>query len=126
MLGLDWNLVGLSSIERCFKDHTRDGRLDKIRYNYQDKYCKDKQRLVLVNGSYGYEISEYRMEMENNDRILAYGKQDLGPKYFKIFSSEKNRILSYGFEKQNSALESSQSNVLTWYLKKIEDYLGNV
>ena len=100
LLGLGWNLGGLSTIERCFKDYSHDGRFDKIRYNYEDKFCLDNQRLVLVNGSYGHENSEYRTEMENNDLIVAYGKQGLGPRYFKVHSSD-NRILTYGFE--NSA-----------------------
>src|SRR5262245_48046657 len=64
LLGIGWSLDGLPSIGRCPKTLAQDGARGSIKYDANDRFCMDGQRLVVISGSYGADGSEYRTEIE--------------------------------------------------------------
>ena len=124
VLGLGWSIRGLSEISRCAKSIAYDGVFDKIRYSYADKFCLDGQRLLLLNGTYGYASSVYTTEMNSYQKIVAYETEGQGPKYFKIFTKD-NLIITLGGDLNSRVQSFIQGTVSKWLISSIEDYLGN-
>ncbi|MDO9052837.1 MAG: SpvB/TcaC N-terminal domain-containing protein, partial [Gallionella sp.] len=53
LLGIGWNLSGLSAITRCPKSLIQDAIKSGVNYDANDKLCLDGQRLVAISGTYG-------------------------------------------------------------------------
>lgn len=70
-LGLGWRLAGFSDISRCHKSVALDGKYEPYSFWPTDAFCFDGQRLLLhsSNGS----VSEYTTEIDNYQRIMAFG-----------------------------------------------------
>ncbi|MHB8472046.1 MAG: SpvB/TcaC N-terminal domain-containing protein, partial [Gammaproteobacteria bacterium] len=73
LLGMGWSLSGLSAITRCPQTYATDFNAGGVDLTYNDRYCLDGQRLILINGTYGYANSEYRTERDTLTKIVAYG-----------------------------------------------------
>src|SRR5258707_1068210 len=73
LLGVGWNLEGLSAITRCPRTMAQDGVRGGINYDANDRYCLDGQRLVGVSGTYGTDGAEYRTERESFSKVISYG-----------------------------------------------------
>ena len=72
LVGMGWSLSGLSVIARCPRTNAQDGVRGGIKYNQDDRFCLDGQRLMLIGGtSYGAANSEYRTERESFSKITA-------------------------------------------------------
>lgn len=92
--------------------------------NRNDRFALDGSRLVVVNGSYGNDKSEYRTEFESYKKITAYGQSQYGPSYF-VVEMKDGSVWEYG-RTTDSRIEGSKSDgVLKWYLNKITDNNGN-
>src|SRR5882672_11705027 len=53
LLGVGWNLEGLSSITRCPRTVAQDGVKGGANYDANDRFCLDGQRLMAISGTYG-------------------------------------------------------------------------
>src|SRR4029453_8494992 len=62
LLGVGWNLEGLSAITRCPRTMAQDGVRGGVNHDANDRYCLDGQRLMVISGSYGADGAEYRTE----------------------------------------------------------------
>lgn len=51
LLGYGWALQGLSVIARCPRTMHQDGVRGTVKYDANDRYCLDGQRLMLVSGT---------------------------------------------------------------------------
>lgn len=132
-VGLGWTINGLSEIKRCVRlpfnptDHKMCSLADifkKISYDFSDDFCLDDQKLVLKKGQYGREFSEYATKIDSYRKIVAYGQQGKGPKYFKVYTNQ-NLILTYGQTFDSTLSSGEQETIGHWHLSKTEDYLGN-
>jgi len=151
ILGVGWQLAGLSSIKRCRPNIAQDGVIDNIDYDENDRFCLDGKRLIEVDGEaknlanicntgdpvYSASITaEYKTEIESYLRIVACGTQGNGPKYFRIWSKD-GRIMNYGTS-NNSSVESNvrfgkvqvdevteEDSILVWGIQKVTDVKGN-
>lgn len=132
-LGVGWALRGKSVITRCARypdDVTKYTRcktsnpFEKVTYDYGDTFCLDGQRLMLQTGSYGRDQSEYKTRLESYKKVVAYGNQGRGPKYFKVFTKE-NLIYTYGLDESATLSIGTHVTIGSWYLSKIENYAGN-
>ena len=73
ILGVGWQLSGLSAITRCPKTYAQDGVKEGIKLDITDRYCLDGQRLVPVDGNYanyGKDGKEYRTEINSFAKIV--------------------------------------------------------
>lgn len=73
LLGLNWNLSGLSAITRCPQTKAQDGASAVLGINYasSDRFCLDGQRLMVIAGTHGATGSEYRTEIEAYSKVVA-------------------------------------------------------
>ena len=125
IMGIGWNIGGISAITRTKKTIYNDGKSDAIRGDLTDKYALDGKRLVVLNGyPYGEDNSIYGTEHEEFSKIISKGSSgtNQGPEYFIVYT-KSGLICEYG----NSA-DSKLKNgtcIITWKLNKITDRHNN-
>jgi len=114
LFGYGFDLTGLSVISRSPRNLYNDGIADIIRFDANDRFSLDGQRLQLVNTT-GSE-REYRTENNVYAKIIATG-QTSNPSKFVVYTKDG---LIYEYE----AIESG-SKILFWPLTKVSDTKGN-
>lgn len=140
LMGVGWSLSGLSAITRCRASFATEGtqaQKSNPRYSMGDRLCLDGQKLVVASSStpvsdssYWAAGTEYKTELDNFAKIVAYGSSaNGGHSYFKVWTKD-GRILSYGAENntQNSRIYAANQfagPINTWALDKVEDVYGN-
>lgn len=132
IVGVGWNLSGLSAISRCPRTKSQDGAFGRVGNDLNDRYCLDGQRLMLTAGSHGANASEYRTEIESFSQIKAYGAAgtapDGGPAYF-IVKTKSGLTMWYGNWDGNASdaglAAQGRSVIRVWALKKVQDTKGN-
>ena len=124
LLGVGWNLAGLSAITRCPATIATDGTRSSVNYATTDRFCLDGQRLVLVSGTYGASGSVYRTERDGFSYITANGAQGVGPASFTI-KTKAGLILQYGVTTDSAIKAQNGTSVRVWALNKTSDTVGN-
>lgn len=111
VVGVGFDIGGLSSIQRCETTIERDGFADGVDFDDNDQYCLDGQRLVAVSGEYGDVGTEYRTVNDSITKIISYGSEGnlvdgisefhaplttgRNPQWFKVWTQD-GRIYEYG------------------------------
>jgi hypothetical protein len=142
LLGVGWNLSGLSAITRCPKTYAQDGVKEGVKLDITDRYCLDGNRLIPSDGNYsnyGANGKEYRTEIDTSVKIISYGNTGYGPSYFKVWT-KSGRIIEYGIEYGNeegnstnsrfdvkiiSGARAPQTPPLTWNISQVTDASSN-
>ncbi|WP_253816047.1 RHS repeat-associated core domain-containing protein [Vibrio coralliilyticus] len=124
MLGMGWSLGGLSSISRCGKNLNKDGRWGGVRFNADDRFCLDGQRLIAVSGRDGENLTEYRVETNGYSKIVSFGRAGNGPASFKVWYKDGS-VYEYGATSDSRAELPGQSHAYKWSLNKITDTSKN-
>ncbi|PUA28581.1 MAG: hypothetical protein B0W54_19305, partial [Cellvibrio sp. 79] len=142
LMGVGWNLNGLSAITRCrasFATEGAEAQKSNPRYSTGDRLCLDGQKLVVASSTTAASNSaywstnvdlEYKTELDNFAKIVAYGSSaNGGHGYFKVWTKD-GRILTYGAEEYLQASKIYAPNqyagpIKTWALDKVEDAYGN-
>ncbi len=134
LLGYGWSLSGLGSITRTGENHFLDHRKTGVDFN-GDKYMLNGQRLIVVKGNYGADLSEYRTEIASYQKIVAhksfaFGGYD-GPSKFTVYDNQGLKHF-YGrtqnsrfFVQDNIPGNSNFSTVMMWLKSSTEDRMGN-
>ncbi len=129
LLGVGWSIGGLSVIHRCPANLVKDGFIDGIDFDDNDRFCLDGQPLIAINGTYGANNTEYRTEINNFSKIISYGSTGNGPEMFKVWT-KSGEIMEYGYTTDSRinpplADGTTQSDALCWLLNKVTDTVGN-
>jgi len=125
LLGMGWNLSGLSTITRCPKTLIQDGVISGVNYDANDKYCLDGRRLVAVSGTYGADGTEYRTERDTFSRIVSYGAVGTtGPASFKVWT-KSGQVLEYGNTADSAIEAQGKTAIRVWAVNKISDAKSN-
>ena len=95
LLGQGWSLTGLSAISRCGKNYATDNEVSPIKWNDEDRYCLDGQRLIVVKGHYGAPGSVYKTELDSYIQVMLVGGDTLTPDYFKVLRKDGS-VTYYG------------------------------
>lgn len=122
LLGMGWDLQGLSVISRTNKDFYHDDEVRAIQFNNSDVFALDGRRLLGVSGTYGANGAEYGTESEDFSRIYSHGNQGGGPAWFEVKTKE-GYVIEYG--KTIDARLIHGTTVLFWMINKITDSHGN-
>ena len=124
-LGVGWEISGLSTISRCNKTFAQDGSAAApIELVTADGYCLDGQRLRLTAGTYGTASSTYATEIDNFEKVTAYGAAGNGPAHFEV--KDRNGVTyEYGNGGSSQVLARGTSTAWQWWLDKITDTAGN-
>jgi hypothetical protein len=89
LLGMKWNLTGLSAITRCGQTPYYDNNITGISFGAQSRFELDGERLININGNYGVDGTEYGTELENFTRVVQYGNQNAWKTFhFKAYTDE--------------------------------------
>jgi len=128
LMGIGWNIGGISSINRINKTIYHDSKSDAIRGDLTDKYALDGNRLIVTTGTYGTANSEYRTELEEFSKVVAYGSTlngstVTGPDWFKVYT-KSGLIYEFG-NTEDSKIRNDNNSVLSWKVSKISDRYNN-
>ena len=126
LLGMGWQMSGLSAITRCNQTLHQDDRIHGVDFSKDDRFCLDGQRLIAVEGAYGEDGTEYRTERESWTRIYSHGSAGGGPQYFTAVGKNGDRM-EFG-KTEDSRIEApgrSDGSVRVWAINKVTDRNGN-
>ncbi|MCL2289663.1 MAG: hypothetical protein FWC34_03020 [Bacteroidetes bacterium] len=125
LLGMKWDLAGLSAITRCGQSLYYDGNITAIQFNDNDRFALDGDHLLRLNsGVYGAVGGKYATEMEDFTRIVSYNGTTGHPIYFIAYTDNGN-IIEYGNTTDSKQKMENTENVLSWLVSKITDANGN-
>jgi len=124
LLGLGWSLNGLSGISRCGSSLVDDGANRGVKFDYQDNYCLDGQRLIPIAGTNGQDGTEYRTQLDGFSKIISYGTAGNGPAWFKVWT-KSGQILEYGNTTDSRLEAQGKTSVFSYNVNKISDTAGN-
>lgn len=110
-VGLGWSIGGISGITRCAQTTATDGKYHQFGVNYDsnDRFCLDGQRLINTQGSYGYNGTEYRTEINNYSKIISKSNYYGGPRWFEV-KTKNGLIYEYGLDNNYLAITSLESS----------------
>lgn len=124
LVGIGWNIAGLSVISRVGQKEYIDGNTNNVSFSLLDRYELDGKRLILISGAYyGADGSEYRFENDDFTKIVAYGSSNYEPVKFKVWT-KSGLIKEYGFV-ENAQLKLDDGKVVMWAMNRISDTYGN-
>jgi hypothetical protein len=125
VMGLGWNIAGLSVISRCSSTYVQDGIRRNVKGDDDDKFCLDGQKLIAINdGTYGADLTEYKTEIDGFSKIISYERQGSGPSYFKVWT-KAGQVFEYGSTEDSRLEVSGGQTVLSWSVSSITDSVGN-
>ncbi len=128
ILGMGFNLSGLSSISRGASTILHDNVADPVDFDDNDKLLLDGERLVEVaNGTYGQHGAEYRVENNRMAKIIQYQGINATDSWFKVYE-RSGLIKYYGAPKTGVSDEyrvGASGATHTWLLSRVEDRSGN-
>jgi RHS repeat-associated protein len=124
LLGIGWNVTGLSEISRCKKTPVQDGSTDSVLLTTADRFCLDGNKLRRISGTYGADGSTYRTEIDQISLVTAVGTAGNGPASFTV-EAKNGLTYEYG-NTSNSRIEVIGSTTpRTWALNRVTDRAGN-
>jgi hypothetical protein len=122
MMGVGWNLSGVSAISRCAKSIYQDGRRGNVSFTDDDAYCLDGRR--MYGETVGGKASQYRFKPDSFSIVYpVWGAQ--GPDSFKVKTKE-GLTLYFGGENASLGVPVLGSSMWrTWAISKAMDSSGN-
>ncbi len=127
VVGVGWNIAGLSAITRCNLTYTEDLAPAPVALSTTDGLCLDGQRLRLTSnaGTYGQPSSTYQTEIANFKNVTASTTAaGTGPAYFTV--QDRNGVsYIYGNGGNARILATGSTTALEWLLNEIVDTSGN-
>jgi YD repeat-containing protein len=129
ILGVGFNLQGVSAITRCGAQIVSDGFKGGVNYDANDRFCMNGQRLVQVgtlNGS-----PQYRTQKESWKRIVANGTCGSGPCSFTV-QEKDGTVSTFGANGGSAVLAqgsrftgSLAGSIRAWLMDTQTDLNGN-
>ncbi|MBV1881275.1 MAG: VCBS repeat-containing protein [Pseudomonadales bacterium] len=116
LLGQGWSIGGLSQITRCKRTLSSSGEISPLNYEDSD-FCLDGQHLVLIDGVYGENDSQYKTELDSDAIVTLYGSGY--PDYFKV--ERKDGSTSDYF----AIIGTNYTQRLAWGITSYSDSTGN-
>jgi hypothetical protein len=120
ILGIGFNLSGITAITRCGQTFAQDGKKTGVNYNSTDRFMIGGSRLIAVSGTYGADGTEYRTEIDQYSKIISYGSVGGGPSYFKVWTKQ-GMVLELGVTEDSKIEAAGKSVVRIWNLNKISN-----
>ncbi len=126
LLGVGWDLAGLSVITRVGKTIYHDGKVEPIKFDATDNFALDGNRLIGTSGTYGANGATYATEAETFSRVTSFGQTGNGPQWFQV-ENKSGMILEYGKANNSQFLEEATvgNSVIVWRINKMTDQYGN-
>ena len=124
LLGMGWDLAGLSSITRIQRTAYFDNAIGSVNYDLNDRFALDGARLIkLSNGSYMAQNAVYGTEIENFTRVTLNGQPNNPSSMYFTTVTDQGQIIEYG--NTSDSKQTMSGKVLSWWVDKITDPDGN-
>lgn len=117
ILGMGWNISGLSAISRVPKTIYHNEKVEAIQLDATDNFALDGNRLIKI-GNY------YYTEAETFSRIRGEGVSGSTPQGFEVETKNGQRIY-YGYTSDSRFYKENTNEILFWLISKIKDNYGN-
>ena len=117
LLGMKWNLSGISAITRCGQNNYYDNNITAIQFNGNDQFKLDGDRLIMISAQ---PKLKYASEIENFARIIPEANLSC----FTSFADDGS-IIRYGSSNNSKQLMGTGNQTLTWLVDTITDFNGN-
>lgn len=138
ILGVGWNLTGLSVITRVGKIIPQDSIKGGVFLNSNDRFAINGQRLIAYrdssgkllktlaekNSAYGQNGTEYRTEIESWMRVFSYGNCGNGPCFFTAYAKDGS-VIEFAHTLDSRIQPSISPVVYCWAANKVTDRNGN-
>jgi len=124
LLGVGWSLSGLPSITRCPQTMAQDGAAGSVKFDGNDRYCMDGQRLVVTSGAYGADGAQYRTEVETFSKIISHGSVGSGPAWFEVHT-KSGQTMEFGNTADSVILAQGKTSARIWAVNKVSDTKTN-
>ena len=124
LLGIGWSLDVLSAITRCARTLPQDNAWGGVKFNGDDRFCLDGQRLMVVSGSYAADSATYRTEIDGFVRVVPVGRAGAGPQSFRA-QTKSGLTLEYGATTDSRIEAAGRADIQVWALSKVSDTTGN-
>ncbi|WP_165952459.1 RHS repeat-associated core domain-containing protein [Kribbella albertanoniae] len=131
-VGVGFGLSGVSRIDRCVTTALDGaGQGEGPQLADEDRLCLDGQKLVLVGGTYGGQLAEYRTFPDTHVRVRsfrAFGTPASvkGPTHFTV-ETGNGETLTFGVGGTVASVPSGSDRVnVSWFLARSENRSGNV
>lgn len=140
MLGIGWNVSGLSKIERGSKSFYHDETVKRngITFTDEDQLYLDGQRLILLSGQHFREGAVYGFEVENYARVtIKKALLKSGNKSYTYFELKTldGKVFNYGLGNSSIVSDSKShhsnfpykgaADAICWKLSSAKDIDGN-
>jgi RHS repeat-associated protein len=122
LLGANWQLEGISSIRRIPQNLFINNNITCVNLDLSDRFTLDGNRLIDVQGTYGYDATMYKTELETFREIKSIGNSTVGPTYFEVVDDNGN-VYQYG--KSDDSRQMLGLVPLAWFVNRITDCEGN-
>jgi hypothetical protein len=125
LVGVGWQLTGLSAIKQCPRTFATDGTAAGVALDGSDVLCLDGVRLIDISSESSPHTS-YRTEDESFARI-SRKTSNSGGDYFEVWTKEGG-ILTYSIQTPGEAslgLPSLHAEWTGWLLSSAQDRSGN-
>ncbi len=117
-MGAGFSLSSGASIQRCSANYKADGFYSGLTNSSLTRFCIGGNRLVAISGENGKDGTEYRIQSDNNSRIVSYGGSQNTPDYWLVQNSDGYKLTFERFGNTNDLHA-------TWYVTKKEDVFNN-
>lgn len=124
LLGIGWSLSGIPVISRRPTIGMRDGIIDPVDYDENDRFSLNGNTLICISGTYGQNGAEYRTERDEFAKIVSYGTAGTGPAYFRVWTKE-GKVLEFGNTADSRIEAVGRSDVTVWAVNMVSDRCGN-
>lgn len=124
LLGIGWNIAGLSAITRVPANIYTDGNAGGVNLDLNDRFALDGNRLLVSTGTYGVTGSTYKTQNQTFATVTAYGSAGNGPQYFIVTAKDGSKLY-YGNTSDSRVCAVNTSTPYMWRLNKVMDANGN-
>jgi len=117
-MGVGAGISGLSAITRCSKSFAVHGIRRGVTHTNEDRLCLDGSPLIVTKGTYGAANSEYRTEVDQFSKVVAYDTLPnlhggSFPRYFFVYRKDGS-IWEYGFGGNSKFKLPGSNSIHSW------------
>jgi RHS repeat-associated protein len=138
ILGVGWSVSGLQQITRIGSSYRKDGIVDGVDFDNNDRFALDGQRLICTSGNYGDPGSEYRTESDSFSRIKAHAQAGVAGIGYWTVETSSGITATLGDETPVEDLDETTvgdrvpmsrlqktGGAISWSVNKVRDTVGN-
>jgi RHS repeat-associated protein len=123
--GVGWSLSGFQSITRGPASFQKDGFEGAVRFDGDDRFFFNGEKLICVAGTYGQQNSEYRTEIDSFARIILKGGNQNSTSSWWQVETKAGLIIEIGNSNNSKIVSPLHAAPISWDVSKVSDTSGN-